>query len=186
MRGMRARIGRLQPRVLRGVPQCVARWLATKHGRRLVEEGSPQQGSKQFQKEERAMSKVKPHASLPARALVLLALLAGIPSPGQTSLASPSPHATAVFMAGTVQAVDAPGRTLDVVTSVGHAVRVVRMQVAGDCEIDVPGSSPILASVKPGAFVRIEYVAPPALARAPVGGIAVTIRAFEIEPGSMQ
>jgi hypothetical protein len=128
-------------------------------------------------------SKVRPHAFLPARALILLALVAGAPSPGQSSINSP--RATAVFMAGTVQAVDAPGRTLDVVASMGHSMRVVRMQVARDCEIDVPGSSPELASVRPGTFVRIEYVAPPAFARAPVGGIAVTIRAFAIDAASM-
>jgi len=129
-------------------------------------------------------SKVRRPTFVPARApLVLFALFAGLPSPGQSS--PQAPHTTAVLMAGTVQAVDTRGQTLDVITSVGHAVRVVRMQVAGDCEIDVPGSSAELASVKPGTFVRIEYVAPPAFARTPVGGIAVTIRAFQIDASMM-
>ena len=128
-------------------------------------------------------SKARNQMFTPLRTLILLAIVAGVPSPGRSSLEAP--RVTAVLMAGTVQAVDTRGRTLDVVTSVGQSVRVVRMQVASDCKIDVPGSSPELASVIPGAFVRIEYVAPPAFALTPVGGIAVTIRALAIDASRM-
>lgn len=84
-------------------------------------------------------------------------------------------------MTGTVRAVDTKARTLDVITGVGHAVRLVRMRVAPACKIEVAGAAAPLGSVKPGHVVRIEYLAAPAGPKTPSGVEAQAIATLPVD-----
>lgn len=61
------------------------------------------------------------------------------------------------YVVGTVRAVDTENRTLEIITGEGHAVRLEQIGVAMDCEFQVPGAAPQLASIKRGVCVRIAY-----------------------------
>jgi len=86
---------------------------------------------------------------------------------------------------GTVRAVETKTRMIEVITGVGYAVRILRLQVAEDCRIMVPGGSAQLSSFTPGTHARVEYVAAPAAAGAGIHGgihgIVVAITAFDVE-----
>jgi hypothetical protein len=82
---------------------------------------------------------------------------------------------------GTVRNVDTATRTLEVMTGVGHAVRVMRIEVAPDCDIRMPGAEPGLESLRRGACVRIEYTVAPSLTAAPARWVAVAIEALRFD-----
>jgi len=58
---------------------------------------------------------------------------------------------------GSVHKVDADARTLEIITGVGHALRLVSMQVDPACDIKVEGATASLGSLKAGQVVRIRY-----------------------------
>ncbi len=74
--------------------------------------------------------------------------------PSQTSQA---PSAEAQSLTATVGAVDTKARTLEMITGVGHALWVVRMQVEPTCHITVAGTAGQLGDLKRGNIVRIQY-----------------------------
>ncbi len=93
-----------------------------------------------------------------AAATAMMCLLVGASSaalpPSQTSQA---PSVEAPSLTATVGAVDTKTRTLEMITGVGHALRLVRMQVEPTCHITVAGTAGQLADLKRGNIVRIQY-----------------------------
>ncbi len=97
------------------------------------------------------------HGARPALALLSL-LSITIPA---IALPSPSPPAAREaqgFMVGTVRAIDTKARTLEVVTGVGHAVRLMRMQVSRDCVIKDARKAAQLGNIRRGRIVRVQYM----------------------------
>ena len=78
---------------------------------------------------------------------------------------------------GTVRAVSIEARTLEVITAVGHAVRVVPLTVAEDCTVVVQGTPSKLANVTPGTIVRVAYITAPVAVARP---LAVTIETIPV------
>ncbi len=84
--------------------------------------------------------------------------------------AAPASGASTTLMA-TVTAVDVRAQTVDVVTGVGFALRVVKLG-CGRTEFKTAGGSLSLAQLKPGDLVRVEY------AKGVEGNAARTIEAL--------
>jgi len=86
--------------------------------------------------------------------VVLVIVLAGAAqAPSSPSTAG----AAAEDLTASVYSVDADGRHLEVLTGVGHALRVVAMEVEPSCEIKVEAAPALLRELKPGQIVRIRY-----------------------------
>jgi hypothetical protein len=93
-------------------------------------------------------------ASIPIS--LALALLLGGPS-GRAAPGPPAPQAGGEEVSGTVHRVDVESRTLELLTGVGHALRLVTMKVAADCDIHVEGASASLGNLKRAQIVRVRY-----------------------------
>jgi hypothetical protein len=106
-------------------------------------------------------------------------LLTGIAFEASPQSASTATRERPEYITGTVRAVDAEARTFEILTGVGHVVRLVRMQVAPDCEFRVPGAAPRLTSITQGACVRVASVTAPTVA--PSERVAVAIEVLAIE-----
>ena len=87
------------------------------------------------------------------------------PSPVPTP-AAPLPSAT---LTGTVQSIDAQARTLQVVTGVGYALRVVKLSWKEAPTMRAAAAGAGMSQLKPGDLVRVEY------AKAPEGNVVRTI-----------
>ena len=88
------------------------------------------------------------------KALVMLAfVLVGVAE------AAPGPQAAAdvTDLTATVRGVDGGANTFEVVTGVGHALRVYSMKVGPSCEIKVGGGSATLGQLERGQLVRVRY-----------------------------
>jgi hypothetical protein len=70
---------------------------------------------------------------------------------------------------GAVRAVNVRTRAVEVTTGVGHAMRVVRLQIAADTRLTADGAALPLAQLQPGDIVRVSYGTRPA------GYVAYTI-----------
>ncbi|HEU4365229.1 MAG TPA: hypothetical protein VFT13_07160 [Candidatus Krumholzibacteria bacterium] len=116
-----------------------------------------------------------------AFALMAFVLLAGTASDTSSQSTLNATRDRPDTMTGTVRTVDVESQTLEIVTGVGHAVRLVRMQVAPDCTFTIPGAASRLASITQGTCVRVEYVA--AERGAPILRVAVAIEAVETGEG---
>lgn len=57
----------------------------------------------------------------------------------------------------TVRSVDESARTVDLLTGVGHALRMVRVSVPEDCQIRVKAAVAGLRDVKPGHICRVQF-----------------------------
>ena len=76
-------------------------------------------------------------------------------SPPRTSGAATS---ESLSMTATCRAVDSQARTLDVVTGVGMALRLVRFRMSPECRIKAAAGVPVEAgNLKPGEIIRIRY-----------------------------
>ena len=112
--------------------------------------------------------------------LLLLSLAMFLPG-GATSAAPPSPAATpaaagpSVTLTATVQSIDAQARTLQVVTGVGYALRVVKISWKEAPTVKAAAAGTGMAQLKPGDLVRVEY------AKASEGNVVKTI---ELLPSS--
>ena len=106
-------------------------------------------------------------------ALACIALATRSPTAAQTT--------STASITGTIRAVDNEARVLELITAVGHATRVVRLQVADDCRITVPWAAAQLTSFVPGTVARIEYI--PARAAAPPSfyGVVVAIQGIDVD-----
>ena len=109
------------------------------------------------------------------RAPRLILSLAMLQPGGATSAAPPSPAATpaaagpSVTLTATVQSIDAQARTLQVVTGVGYALRVVRISWKEAPTVKAAAAGTGMAQLKPGDLVRVEY------AKASEGNVVKTI-----------
>ena len=68
--------------------------------------------------------------------------------------AQQSPHDS---VQGAVRAVDVRGRTIEVTTGVGMALRVVRLRVPADTRITAAGAPLAFALLKPGDIIRVSF-----------------------------
>ena len=97
------------------------------------------------------------------------------PSPAASpAAATPPAAAPSATLTATVQSVDAQTRTLQVVTGVGYALRVVKLSwkaTSPTVKTAAPGAS--MDQVKAGDLVRVEY------AKEPEGNV---VRTIEILP----
>ena len=106
--------------------------------------------------------------------LLILSLAMFLPG-GAPSAAPPSPAATpaaagpSVTLTATVQSIDAQARTLQVVTGVGYALRVVKISWKEAPTVKAAAAGTGMAQLKPGDLVRIEYT------KAPEGNVVKTI-----------
>lgn len=106
--------------------------------------------------------------------LLILSLAMFLPG-GATSAAPPSPAATpaaagpSVTLTATVQSIDAQARTLQVVTGVGYALRVVKISWKEAPTVKAAAAGTGMAQLKPGDLVRVEYT------KAPEGNVVKTI-----------
>jgi len=85
--------------------------------------------------------------------------------PSAAATPAPVPPAT---LTATVRSVDAQARTLEVVTGVGHALRVVKISWKEAPTVKAAAGAG-MAQLKPGDLVRVEY------AKAPEGNVVRTI-----------
>jgi transcription elongation GreA/GreB family factor len=93
-------------------------------------------------------------AEAPLPILALVGVL-GLANPGFSQ--RPSPASDQVTLTATVRAVDAQARTLELVTGVGYALRVVKVTFADRVEMRTPSGPADLARLKAGDRVRVEY-----------------------------
>ena len=84
-------------------------------------------------------------------------------------------------LSGTIRAVDARARTIDVITGVGHSLRIYRMQLAPATDVRARQATLPLERLKPGTIVRVKYQLTRALPTAPARLDAIGI---EVLPGS--
>ncbi len=88
------------------------------------------------------------------RGLALLAWL--VPGPGRGA-AQAQPAGAPGTLTAMLSSVDVEARQVEVLTAVGHAVRVVTIHVEPDCAIRVDGAPSSLGALKPGRIVRLGY-----------------------------
>ena len=106
-----------------------------------------------------------------------LSLAVGV-SWGAVSFAqSPAPatspgSGSQIALTATLRSVDAKARTLEVVTGVGPALRVVKFSCGERVLVKTAGGNAPLAQLKPGDLVRVEY------AKGAEGNVASTIEAL--------
>ena len=92
-----------------------------------------------------------PMKTAAAAALMILVLLLESPLSRGAEPAPPAP------MTGTVVAVNAQERKVQVVTGVGHALRVMEFRAGSECRIVVSGATADLQQVRRGAIVEVRY-----------------------------
>jgi hypothetical protein len=68
-----------------------------------------------------------------------------------------------------VQSIDAQAKTLEIVTGVGYALRVVKLSWKTAPTVKAAAAGASLSQLKPGDLVRVEY------AKAPEGNVVRTI-----------
>jgi hypothetical protein len=70
---------------------------------------------------------------------------------------SPASGSAAPTLTATVRSVDTQARTLEVVTGVGHALRVVKFAFGEGAEVKTAGGAASLVQIKRGDLIRIEF-----------------------------
>jgi len=85
-----------------------------------------------------------------------LAVLAWL-APGLGGAAQAQPAGAPDTLTATLRSVDADARQVEVLTGVGHALRVVTIRVEPECVIRVDGAPAPLGALEPGRIVRIAY-----------------------------
>ena len=75
-----------------------------------------------------------------------------------------------------MQSSDAQARTLQVVTGVGHALRVVKLSWKEAPTVKAAAAGTGMAQLKPGDLVRVEY------AKTPEGNVVSTIELLPSPP----
>ena len=100
---------------------------------------------------------------------VLVSASGAMGSPSQSAQGTPE------VLTATVRALDTRAQTLEVITGVGHALRLMRFQVSPRCEIRVAGAAAQLRDLKAGNIVRIQY------RQTPSAMMAERIESVEVE-----
>jgi hypothetical protein len=91
------------------------------------------------------------------------------PSPAATPAATPAAPLPSATLTATVQSIDAQARTLQVVTGVGYALRVVKISWKEAPTVKAAAAGAGMAQLKPGDLVRVEYT------KSPEGNVVRTI-----------
>jgi hypothetical protein len=94
--------------------------------------------------------------------------------------AQQSPHDS---VQGAVRVVDVRGRTIEVTTAVGMALRVVRLRVPPETRISAAGAPLAFAQLRPGDIIRVSFGSRPG------GSVAYAIERvgrMEAPPGGGQ
>ena len=94
--------------------------------------------------------------------LTSVLLLASAPVIGSSPAAADAPGT----VVATVCAVDAKALTIELVTGVGHALRVIHVSVAAECEIRGAGTPGRLDNLHAGNIVRVRAESAPTSAAA--------------------
>jgi hypothetical protein len=100
---------------------------------------------------------MRPRLTLPAfgSTLALLSLLAcGGPYQGP---ALPAPDSAPNILTGTCRDYDVNARTMDVVTGVSFALRLITFKIHENTEIRIRGQRAELADLRANIVVRVEY-----------------------------
>ncbi|HEX2450096.1 MAG TPA: hypothetical protein VHJ69_03095 [Gemmatimonadales bacterium] len=111
-------------------------------------------------------------APLPSAFALALTLLSFLACGGATSRETPEPaparriDSTPQVLIATCRYMNAPAGSMDVITGVSFALRVVTFRVHDDTEIVVRGERADLTDLVSGSVVRIEY------RRTPQGNVA--------------
>jgi hypothetical protein len=94
-----------------------------------------------------------------ASALVVLSFLACGGAPQETSVPGPARpvSSTTNVLTATCRSMDYDAGTMDAITGVSFALRVVTFQVDEDTEVVIRGERGELADLAPGKVVRIHY-----------------------------
>lgn len=95
-----------------------------------------------------------PRMATLALATVLATMLGGTSASADNS--APRPVGHYARLAGTVVAVDHRARTLELLTGVGHALRVTRVHMPAELGIRARGGEAQLTALTPGCIVRVE------------------------------
>ncbi len=115
-----------------------------------------------------------------ARPTVLLAFAAPVAAAVLCTCAAaqpPAPTATQPErLTGTVSAVNQQARTFDLLTAVGHSLRVRRILQPAGVTIEPRGGVPAIPALYPGCIVRVECTA------APTGAVASKIELLQSPP----
>jgi DNA-binding transcriptional LysR family regulator len=97
--------------------------------------------------------------------LCFLAFLSAAASPAPPAPAAtpppPLPSLPSATLTGTVQSVDARARTIEVVTGVGYALRVVKLAWEATVTLKAAAAGAGMAQLKPGDVIRVEYAKAP-------------------------
>jgi hypothetical protein len=103
------------------------------------------------------MRQVSPLGRIPLAALIFLLAIGVFRAAPSVAQSGQPTGETPKTLTATVRDVDTGAHTLKVVTGVGHALRIVKLQLSTECEIKVTGAQAQLADLKPGDIVRIRY-----------------------------
>jgi len=100
---------------------------------------------------------------------VLLVGAAASVAPPSPPAPTPAALAASATLTATVRSVDAQARTMEVVTGVGYALRVVKLSWTAAPTVKAAAAGAEMTQIKRGDLVRVEYV------RAPGGNVVKTI-----------
>jgi hypothetical protein len=75
----------------------------------------------------------------------------------------------------TVKRVEVGARRLDVIVAVGHALRIVTMDLSPACGASAQGHPIRVDAIRPGDVVRVEYQLPSGAPAAPARGVVTKI-----------
>ncbi|HEY3205099.1 MAG TPA: hypothetical protein VGL03_15730 [Thermoanaerobaculia bacterium] len=78
-------------------------------------------------------------------------------TPAQEPRPSTATPGAARTVTATVRSVDDRARVVDLLTGVGHALRIVRISVPEGCPIRVKAAAAGLRDLKPGDICRVEF-----------------------------
>ena len=115
-------------------------------------------------------------ARVRAIAMLTIAALIAFKALGATATSTSPPVPQIERLTATVNAVDSRAGTIDLLTGVGHALRIVHVHIPRRLEMrDVHGARPMTA-LSPGSIVYVEYQ------RTPAGMMATTLELREMRP----
>ncbi len=113
---------------------------------------------------------------IPFRALAAAALCALSSAAAGAQPASPSTPARLEPVTGTVCRIDSQAGRLDLLTGVGHAVRIHRIRLATDVSVKGRGAQGGIAALVPGVVCRVEC------RQEAAGPTATSIEVLELAP----
>lgn len=78
-------------------------------------------------------------------------------------------------LTGTLKSVDVKGRTVVVLTGVGHSIRAIRLRLSPGCRVEVSHRPASLTQLAPGQVARVGYEPAPRAAAGEAVGAAMAI-----------